>query len=98
MFQIMAISPSSCKMVVGEVESVCMYILHFHIFQLLLCLLMNVSLKHGGCVMLYCDQSMDKRPAGVTQYHSRVLFSFLQQYCRNANNVNDYHMKTVLFA
>ena len=102
MFQNMAMSPSSRKMVVGglstsSVESVCMCILHLHPFQLLLCLLMNESLKHGGFVMLYYNQSMDKHPAGATQYHSRVLFSLLQKCCRNANNIKEYHLKTVLF-
>lgn len=59
--------------------------------------LMNESLKHGGFVMLYCNQSMDKSPAGVTQFHSRVLFTLLQKCCGNANNINEYHVKTVLF-
>lgn len=58
---------------------------------------MNKSLKHGGFVMLYYNQSMDKHPAGVRRYRGRVLFSLLQECCRNANNINAYHLKTVLF-
>jgi hypothetical protein len=57
-----------------------MYILHLHPIQLFICLLMNKSLKHGGFVTLYCNQSMDKRPAGVNS----ITVECCAVYSRNA--------------